>query len=100
MTAQFYGYFSAKMSYRCGYSIYEGQDGKPVQVTCVTPTKGAHQLQWDDVVYVGPVTKWLSTQGPSFQDFGDLQGFPKTKTRPQAPATQAPACTCPSLLFW
>ena len=52
------GYFSAKQAEVAGIIEYEGEDGKPVQVTEVC-IPGTAPSPWPDTKRVGTVTRYL-----------------------------------------
>lgn len=56
-----HGWYSQKMASRGFVVIYATPDGQEVRVTDVTYSK-RHNLGWDDVVYVGPVTRFIQAE--------------------------------------
>ena len=62
---ELWAWYSAKMDERCGYVIYENQDGKKIVVTTISYTdKNPYHDSVTDVEFRGKVSKWVYTSRP------------------------------------
>ena len=56
-----HAFYSAEAAEKFGTVVYAQADGTQVTATCITDDAEGSEYFWDDKVYVGEVTRFIST---------------------------------------